>query len=132
LISHRQDPGRLGNEIKPKGPNQNNRRYPGRPNNDGDIQRIIAKAEKEALIKARLQKAQEKIREENLRLQEQLNDAVKLQEKLKQQTAFLSSKLPSAKPPARGPGSYGIKPSVSFGRNAITSNKLANSDPNGK
>ncbi|ERL86321.1 hypothetical protein D910_03729 [Dendroctonus ponderosae] len=50
-----------------------------------------------SLIKARLEKERLRIRDENLKLQDQLNQAIKLQEKLKQQAVYLNKKLPPTK-----------------------------------
>ncbi|ENN79230.1 hypothetical protein YQE_04414, partial [Dendroctonus ponderosae] len=96
LISHRKDPNQI-NDLSPYGSVHPTRRKPGRPLTSTEIERIIAKAEKEAIIKARLEKERLRIRDENLKLQDQLNQAIKLQEKLKQQAVYLNKKLPPTK-----------------------------------
>ncbi|CAG9760735.1 unnamed protein product [Ceutorhynchus assimilis] len=96
LISHRKDPYENNNEISPYGV-QPTRQKPKRPLTSIEIERMIAKAEKEAIIKARLEQERLRIRDENLKLQEQLNQAIKLQEKLKHQTNYLHQKLPPTK-----------------------------------
>ncbi|XP_060528314.1 uncharacterized protein LOC132703206 [Cylas formicarius] len=108
-ISHRRDPTRFENELEPWGSHEHSpvRRYrPKRPLTNSEIDRMVAKAEREALIKSRLQKEKLRIREENFRLQEQLNQALKLQEKLKQQAAYLHAKLPPQLPPGSGTFPY--------------------------
>ncbi|CAH1154260.1 unnamed protein product [Phaedon cochleariae] len=98
IISHRRDP-QEENEVDSWGQGQETRRPKPdtrKPLTSTEIENIVLKAEKEALIKSRLQKEKQRIHEENLRLQHQLNNALKLQEKLKQQTSFYSAKVPSS------------------------------------
>ncbi|KAL1494641.1 hypothetical protein ABEB36_010210 [Hypothenemus hampei] len=97
LIGHRKDPTHSDNEISSYGQVHSTRRKPNRPMTSIEIERMIAKAEKEAIIKSRLEKERLRIREENLKLQEQLNQAIKLQEKLKQQALYVNKKLPPTK-----------------------------------
>ncbi|CAG9860640.1 unnamed protein product [Phyllotreta striolata] len=63
-----------------------------------ELENMVLKAEKEALIKSRLQKERERIHDENLRLQEQLNNALKVQQKLKHHAIMVNHK--------RKPGKY--------------------------
>ncbi|XP_074031322.1 uncharacterized protein [Leptinotarsa decemlineata] len=96
FISHRNDPETEENEVNPWVQGQTTRRPQSvRPPTPTEIENIVLKAEKEALIKSRLQKEKQRIHEENLRLQEQLNNALKIQEKLKQHTRYIG-KIPSS------------------------------------
>ncbi|KAG5884636.1 hypothetical protein JTB14_035731 [Gonioctena quinquepunctata] len=97
FIAHRNDPQAEENEIDPWGQGQTTRRPKPdnrRPHTPTEIENMVLKAEKEALIKSRLQKEKQRIHVENLRLQEQLNKSLKIQEKLKQQAARYGAKLP--------------------------------------
>lgn len=63
-----------------------------------EIENMVLKAEKEALIKSRLEKERLRIHEENLKLQNQLNTAIKMQQKLKYHAALVGfKKKPSIK-----------------------------------
>ncbi|CAH0555708.1 unnamed protein product [Brassicogethes aeneus] len=94
-ITNRHDSSQADNEVYPWGQGQDNRRTKPEIKLPGiqDIENMVLKAEKEALIKARLQQEKLKIHEENLRLQEQLNNAIKHQEKLKQQANLVTKKV---------------------------------------
>ncbi|XP_019870366.2 uncharacterized protein LOC109598904 [Aethina tumida] len=108
-LTHRHDPSQ--NDISPWGQGQDVRRTRpdvNKPATPQEIENIVLKAEKEALIKARLQQEKLKIQEENLKLQEQVNKALRLQEKLRQQAALMqaSKKQPPVGPQVRPPNVY--------------------------
>lgn len=90
LIDNRQDSIEDDNEVKTWNQGQPQRKKPilNRPYTVSEIETMILKAEKEAALKTRLQQEKLKIEEENARLQEQLLQAMKYQEKLKQQAAL--------------------------------------------
>lgn len=81
-----------------------------------------------------------RIRDENLKLQEQLNQAIKLQEKLKQQAMHLTKQIPPSRLPHGKPGGkFGPPPlkSAPFDRGPVVNsdgmyfslyNKLINED----
>ncbi|XP_066154586.1 uncharacterized protein Osi17 isoform X2 [Euwallacea fornicatus] len=100
FISHRRDPT-YHNEVP------GSSTHPKRPLTSLDVERMLAKAEKEAMIKARLEKERLRIRDENLKLQAQLNQEVKLHEKLKQQAGYLTNKRV---PPQKTLGSFSRAP----------------------
>ncbi|XP_018575223.1 uncharacterized protein LOC108914016 [Anoplophora glabripennis] len=60
-----------------------------RPLTPTEIKNMVLMAEREAEIKQHLQMQKQKIHEENIRLQEQLSNALKIQQKLKQQAAMM-------------------------------------------
>ncbi|XP_050305023.1 uncharacterized protein LOC126742412 [Anthonomus grandis grandis] len=110
LISHRKDPIHENEISSLYGGVAASRRKPHRPLTSKEIERTLAKAEKEAIIKARLEKERLRIRDENLKLQEELNQALKLQEKLKHQANYLK-KVPHTKISASIPyNRHGIGP----------------------
>ncbi|XP_056635940.1 uncharacterized protein LOC130444685 [Diorhabda sublineata] len=92
-----------GNELFHKSPDDNDAdpwdhtNHPSKPFGKKrmtatEIENMVLKAEKEALIKSRLQKERLRIHKENLKLQEQLNTAIKMQQKLKYHAALVGSK----------------------------------------
>jgi len=66
-----------------------------------------------------------RIRDENLKLQEQLNQAIKLQEKLKQQAIHLNKQVPPRLPHGKPGGKFGPPP---FKGAPFDSGPVANSD----
>ncbi|XP_063919197.1 uncharacterized protein LOC135134447 [Zophobas morio] len=95
FINHRQDSSEDTNEVQPWGQGQH-KKQPNRPLAPKEIEAMVLKAEREAMLKARLQQERHRIQEENARLQEQLRQAMKLQDKLKQQAVAVKARVPVA------------------------------------
>ncbi|RZC33830.1 uncharacterized protein BDFB_012440, partial [Asbolus verrucosus] len=103
FINHRQDSSEDENEVQSWGQGQRKKPMSNRPLSPTEIEQMVIKAEKEAMLKARLQQERQRIQEENTRLQGQLRQAMKLQEKLKQQAAVMKARLPQPPPPNLSP-----------------------------
>ncbi|XP_044754622.1 uncharacterized protein LOC123313705 [Coccinella septempunctata] len=92
IITNRKDPYFEENEIPGQGHGRPTKKNPNRPLTPAEIENMVLKAEKEALIKAKLQQEKKRIQEENALLQEQLRQAIKVQEQLKLQQMNIISK----------------------------------------
>ncbi|XP_017770617.1 PREDICTED: uncharacterized protein LOC108558269 [Nicrophorus vespilloides] len=90
---HYGGPGHRG-QIRPQPPSIQGKQKAG-PLTPTEIENMVLKAEKEAMLKARLQDEQKRVESENKKLQDQIKNAMKLQEKLKIQSivAKQSSKI---------------------------------------
>ncbi|KAK9890830.1 hypothetical protein WA026_012176 [Henosepilachna vigintioctopunctata] len=92
IISHRKDPNIESNEVSSQGLNKPSKKKNNRPLTPTEIENMVLKAEKEALIKLSLQQEKKRIQEDNIRLQEQLRQAIKVQERLKMQQVNVLTK----------------------------------------
>lgn len=92
IITNRKDPYMEDNEIPGQGHGRPTKKNPKRPLTPAEIENMVLKAEKEAMLKAKLQLEKKRIQEENALLQEQLRQAIKIQEQLKIQQMNIISK----------------------------------------
>ncbi|XP_028128253.2 uncharacterized protein LOC114324586 [Diabrotica virgifera virgifera] len=95
---YHKDPDESDNSLFGSGHSSKRPKHGGKkPMTATEIENMILRAEKEALIKNRLQKERQRIHEENLKLQDQLNTALKIQQKLKLHAAVATAKLKPGK-----------------------------------
>ncbi|KAL3267849.1 hypothetical protein HHI36_006990 [Cryptolaemus montrouzieri] len=82
-IINRRDPNVQENEISGQGHGRPTKKNSKKPLTTTELEKMILKAEREAMIRARLEIEKKRIQEDNARLQEELRQAMKLQERLK-------------------------------------------------